>query len=238
MTAPPVTTEGLKRHWLLDPDVTYLNHGAFGACPWPVLRVQDEWRTRMERHPVQFHDVELEGHLARAREHLGELVHAQASNLAFVPNATTGVNTVLASLEFAPGDEILATDHEYNACLNAARRVAAKHGATVVAAALPFPTTSPEEMANALLERVTSRTRLVLISHVTSPTGIRLPVEQLVPELAGVASTRSSTAPTHRACCRWTWTPWARRTTPATATSGCAHPRARAFCTCAVIGRR
>src|SRR5687767_1247563 len=146
VTAPPVTTEGLKRHWPLDHEVTYLNHGAFGSCPLPVLRIQDEWRTRMERHPVQFHDVELEGHLARARERLGEFLRAQASDLAFVPNATTGVNTVLASLEFAPGDEILTTDHEYNACLNAARRVAAKHGATVVVAQLPFPTRSPEEL--------------------------------------------------------------------------------------------
>lgn len=174
----------LRHHWLLDPDITYLNHGAFGACPRPVLHVQDEWRARMERHPIQFHDVELEGHLAHARERLGEFVHAGPSDLACVPNATTGVNTVLASLEFAPTDEILTTNHEYNACLNAARRVAAKHGATVVVAPLPFPTTSPDEMAGALLERVTPQTRLVLISHVTSPTGIRLPVERLVPELA------------------------------------------------------
>jgi isopenicillin-N epimerase len=174
----------LLQHWLLDPEVTYLNHGSFGACPRAVLRVQDEWRTRMESHPVQFHDVELEGHLARARERLGEFLHAQASDLAFVPNATNGVNTVLASLGFEPGDEILTTDHEYNACLNAARRIAARHGAGVVVAPLPFPTNSPEQMAEALLERVTPRTRLVLISHVTSPTGIRLPVEQLVPELA------------------------------------------------------
>ena len=176
--------DDLRRHWLLDLEVTYLNHGAFGACPRSVLHVQDEWRTRMESHPIQFHDVELEGHLAHARERLGEFVGAQPSDLAFVPNATAGVNTVLASLEFAPGDEILTTEHEYNACLNAARRVAAKHGATVVVAPLPFPTTSPAEMAAALLERVTPRTRLVLISHVTSSTGIRLPVEQLVPELA------------------------------------------------------
>jgi isopenicillin-N epimerase len=128
--------------------------------------------------------VELEGHLARARERLGEFLKAKASDLAFLPNATTGANTVLASLEFAPGDEILSTDHEYNACLNAARRVAKRHGATVVVVPLPFPTMSPDEMADALLERVTQRTRLVLISHVTSPTGIRLPVERLVPELA------------------------------------------------------
>lgn len=174
----------LARNWALDPDVTYLNHGAFGACPWPVLRAQDEWRTRMERHPIRFHDVELEGHLAHARGRLADFLHADQADLAFVPNATTGVNTVLASLDFAPGDEILATDHEYNACLNAARRVAAKHGASVVVASLPFPARSPDEMAAALLERVTGHTRLVLISHVTSPTGLVLPVERVIAELA------------------------------------------------------
>ncbi|MEA2675969.1 MAG: isopenicillin-N epimerase [Chloroflexota bacterium] len=184
MSDPAAASDGLKRHWALEPEVTYLNHGAFGACPWPVLRAQDEWRTRMERQPVRFHDVELEGHLAHSRERLGEFLHAQPSDLAFVPNATTGVNTVLASLEFRPGDEILGTDHEYNACLNAARRVAARAGAKFVVAELPFPTASPDEMADALLARVTPNTRLVLISHVTSPTGIRLPVEGLVPELA------------------------------------------------------
>ena len=173
----------LRRYWALDPDVTYLNHGAFGACPWPVLRVQDEWRTRMERQPIRFHDVELEGHLAQARARLGEFLHADPVDLAFVTNATTGVNTILASLTFAPGDEILATDHEYNACLNAARRVAARHGANVVVASLPFPTSGPDEMLAALMERVTPRTRLVLVSHVTSPTAIVLPVERLVAEL-------------------------------------------------------
>jgi isopenicillin-N epimerase len=187
MTATVPTTPAtndLRRHWLLDPQVTYLNHGSFGACPRHVLSVQNEWRTRMESHPVQFHDIELEGHLAHVRARLGEFLHAQPADLAFVPNATAGVNTVLASLEFRPGDEILTTDHEYNACLNAARRVAAKHGATVVVAQLPFPTASADDVVAALLERVTPRTRLVLISHVTSPTGLRLPVERLVPELA------------------------------------------------------
>src|SRR5512141_1261284 len=174
----------LRRYWALDQDVTYLNHGAFGACPWPVLRAQDEGRTKMERHPIRFHDMELEGHLAHARGRLAEFLHADPADLAFVPNATTGVNTVLASLDFAPGDEILATDHEYNACLNAARRVAAKHGANVVVASLPFPTTSPDQMAAALLERVTPRTRLVLVSHVTSPTALVLPVERIVSELS------------------------------------------------------
>jgi isopenicillin-N epimerase len=91
-----------------------------------------------------------------------------------------GVNTVLASLDFEQGDEILATDHEYNACLNAARRAAARHGASLVVASLPLPATSPDQLAAALLERVTQRTKLALLSHVSSPTGLVLPVEQIV----------------------------------------------------------
>jgi isopenicillin-N epimerase len=170
----------LRRYWTLDPAVTYLNHGAFGACPLPVLRVQDEWRAKMERQPIRFHDMELEGHLAAARARLAEFLHADPADLAFVTNATTGVNTVLASLEFQPGDEILATDHEYNACLNAARRVAAKFGANVVVADLPLPTGGAQDMLDALLARVTPHTRLVLVSHITSPTGLILPVEQIV----------------------------------------------------------
>ena len=170
----------LKRYWPLDPDVTYLNHGAFGSCPWPVLRVQDEWRIRMERQPVRFHDDDLGGNLAHVRARLGEYLHADPADFAFVTNATTGVNTVLASLEFEPGDEILTTDHEYNACLNAARRAAGRHGASLVTASLPLPTISAEQMAAALLERVTPRTKLVLVSHVSSPTGLVLPVEQIV----------------------------------------------------------
>ena len=90
------------RYWPLDPGITYLNHGAFGSCPWPVLHEQSEWRARMERRPIQFMDNELEAHLDRARAALAALINADSDDLAFVPNATTGVNTVVRSLEFQP----------------------------------------------------------------------------------------------------------------------------------------
>lgn len=173
----------LARYWPLDPSVTYLNHGSFGACPWPVLQEQSELRARMERQPVRFLDGELEARLDDARAALGEFLGADASDVAFVPNATTGVNTILRSLHFTPGDEILTTDHEYNACLNAIRFVAGQTGARMVIATIAVPIASAVDVTEALLERVTERTKLVVISHVTSPTGLIFPIPEIVAAL-------------------------------------------------------
>ncbi len=174
----------LARYWPLDPDVTYLNHASLGACPWPVLRAQDEWRTRLERAPVQFMDYEMEAHLDHARDRLAEFLGAGGNDLAFVPNATAGLNTVLRSLEFQPGDEILSDDHEYNACLNAIRFVAQRSGAQLVVATIPLVVSSPDEVVAAFLDRVTPRTRLAVVSHVTSPTALVFPIARIVAGLA------------------------------------------------------
>src|SRR5256885_6965055 len=125
-------------HWSLDPTITYLNHGAFGACPRVVLEVQARYRARLEEEPVRFLDRELPDLLAKSRVALASFLGADPDDLAFVTNATTGVNTILRSLRFEPGDELLATDHEYNAALNALREVAARDGARVVIAHVPF----------------------------------------------------------------------------------------------------
>lgn len=170
--------------WTLDPSIAFLNHGSFGACPPDVLAVQAAWRERMERQPVAFLARELDGLLGEARRAVGSFLGADPEGLAFVPNATTGVNAVLRSLAFDPGDELLTTDHEYNATLTTLRAVAARDGATVVVAPLPFPTTGPEQLAAAFLARVTSRTRLAVLSHVTSPTALILPVAPIVAALA------------------------------------------------------
>lgn len=169
--------------WRLDPSITFLNHGSYGACPEPVLAEQREWRDRLETAPVRFLSHELPGRLAEAREAVAAYLGADAAGLAFVPNATSGVNTVLQSLRFAPGDELLTTDHEYNATLNALRGVAARDGARVVVAALPFPGTSDDVVVDAILGAVTPRTRLALLSHITSVTGLVLPIERLVSAL-------------------------------------------------------
>ena len=169
--------------WRLEPDVSFLNHGSFGACPEPVLEAQRAWRDRLEHDPVRFLDRELEGHLDQARTEVAAFLGADPDGLAFVPNATTGVSTVLASVRFKPGDELIASDHEYNATLNALWAAAERDGATVVVVHVPFPIHDPAEALEAYLDAVTPRTRFALVSHITSPTALLLPVAALVREL-------------------------------------------------------
>jgi isopenicillin-N epimerase len=169
--------------WLLDPEMIFLNHGAFGACPRTVLEFQMEWRRRLERQPLQFLARELEGALDSARKALAQFVGSDSNDVVFVSNATTGVNTVLRSLVFQRGDELLVTDHEYNASRNALNFAAERSGARVIVVNIPFPFRDAKEIITPILERVTARTKLALIDHVTSQTGIILPIAQLVHKL-------------------------------------------------------
>ncbi|HEY9748176.1 MAG TPA: aminotransferase class V-fold PLP-dependent enzyme [Allocoleopsis sp.] len=169
--------------WWLDPEVTFLNHGAFGACPKPVLEIQQQFRQRLERQPLRFLAQDLEGLLDDARATLAEFVGADPLDLAFVPNATTGVNTVLRSLHFTPDDELLTTNHEYNACRNALDFVAARSGAQVVVADIPLPLQSPDQVIEAVIAKISPKTRLALLDHVTSQTGLVMPIQRLIREL-------------------------------------------------------
>jgi isopenicillin-N epimerase len=173
----------LASHWTLDPAVDFLNHGSYGACPRVVLETQAELRRQLEAQPVRFFQRDAPTLLDRAREELAAFVGADANELAFVNNATTGVNTVLRSLTFGPGDELLVTDHAYNACRNAIDFAASHGGARLVVAQVPFPLTSSAQVVDAVLAARTPRTKLALLDHVTSPTGLVFPLEQLVPAL-------------------------------------------------------
>jgi isopenicillin-N epimerase len=170
-------------HWLLDPEIVFLSHGVFGACPRYVLAAQSEWRERLERRPLQFLARELETHVDAARLSLADFIGAEADDVVFVPNATAGVNTVLRSLVFQSGDELLVTDYAYNACRNALEFVAERSGAKMVVVRLPFPFRNEDDLIAPILERITPRTRLAMIDHVTSQTGIAMPIGRLVGEL-------------------------------------------------------
>ena len=170
--------------WPLDPAITFLNHGSFGSCPFAVLEYQNALRLRLEREPITFLVRDLEPLLDEARAVLASFVGADADNLVLVPNATSGVNAVLRSLQFKPGDELLVTDHEYNACRNVANFVAEQTGAKVVAARVPFPLQSADEIVASVLAAVTPRTKLLLIDHVTSQTGMILPLGEIVRRLS------------------------------------------------------
>jgi isopenicillin-N epimerase len=169
--------------WPLDPAVTYLNHGSLGSCPVPVLDAQRTWRESMERSPIEFLLRDYLPKVDRVRAVLGALIGADPDDIALVTNATTAVNTVLASLPFGPGDELLTTNHEYNACLNALEVTAERADARVVKAVVPFPVADPADVVAPIVAAVTERTKLALISHVTSATGVIFPIREIVAEL-------------------------------------------------------
>ncbi len=178
----------MKQHWTLEPNLAFLNHGSFGACPRVVQLEQRRLQQELENQPVGFLVRRLEGLFDQARERLGDFLGADAENLVAVTNATSGVNTVLRSLTFAPGDELLTTDHAYNACRNALDFVAARAGARVVVVPIPFPSKGHEQILEAVMGAVTPHTRLALLDHVTSSTGLVFPISDLVRQLeeAGV----------------------------------------------------
>lgn len=173
-----------RSHFLLDPSVTCLNHGMLGACPAVVLERQIELRARIERQPAAFILHELPGLLDDARQALAALTSTDPADLALLPNVTTALSSVLRSRSFAPGDEILTTDHAYLSCANLLDFVERDTGARVVTATVPVPVTAPDDVVDAVLARVTPRTRLAVLDHVTSPTGIIFPIAALVERLA------------------------------------------------------
>lgn len=173
----------MRDAWQLDDSIHFLNHGSFGATPRVVLEQQRSLRDQLEAEPVRFMVRELEPLLDAARARLASFIGARSADLAFVTNATTGVNAVVRSLDFAPGDELLTTNHGYNACTNVLRFVAERTGARVVIAPVPFPVEHEEALAQAVLAAVTPRTRLVLLDQLTSPTALIFPIARLVREL-------------------------------------------------------
>ena len=160
----------------LNPAITFLNHGSFGATPRPVLEAQHAWQRRLEAEPVRFLGRDLFNHLAAARAALGTYLHASSTDLAFIPNATYGVNLVARSLKLRPGDQILTTNHEYGACARALRFICEPAGVQLRTVSYPLPPISEPEWLEEFWSFVTPATRLIFISHITSPTALTLPM--------------------------------------------------------------
>jgi isopenicillin-N epimerase len=166
--------------WSLDPGIRFLNHGAFGALPRELRAVADAWRARVEEQPVRFFMSALPQHLREAAAALAAFVGTAPERLGFVENASSGVSSVIGSLKLAPGDEILTTDHVYNAVRNRLRHAAGATGAVVVEVPLGLPVASGEAIVAALAAAITPRTRLLLVDHVASPSAVVMPVAALV----------------------------------------------------------
>jgi len=169
----------LKEYFLLDPSVVFLNHGSFGATPKPVFEAYQDWQLRLERQPVLFLGRELNELLLQSRSVLGEYLNAEPADLVYIPNATHGVNIIAHSLQLNPGDEILTTDHEYGACDYTWEFICEKTGAKYLHQPIPLPVHSEEEIVEQVWKGVTPQTKAIYLSHITSPTALRLPVEEI-----------------------------------------------------------
>jgi isopenicillin-N epimerase len=170
----------LRAEFLLDPNVVFLNHGSFGACPRPVFEHYQALQRELERQPVEFLGRRLHGLLADARAALGQYLHGDPDDLVYVNNVTTALNIVARSLPLEPGDEVLTTNHEYGALERTWTFVSEHRQTRVVVQRLPMPIANPEEVVDAVWAGVTPRTRVLFMSHITSPTAVTLPIEALI----------------------------------------------------------
>lgn len=175
----PLPWPELAGQFQLRPDIAFLNHGSYGACPRPVFAAYQDWQRELEAQPVEFLGRRLAGLLAEARAALGAFLGAGGDELAFVPNATHAINIVARSLELGPGDEVLGTDHEYGAVARAWRFVCGQQGARYVAQPIVLPLSEPWEVVEQLWAGVTERTRAIVVSHITSPTALIFPVAEI-----------------------------------------------------------
>ena len=170
----------LKGNWLLNSNTVFLNHGSFGATPRVVLEEQKKWQKLIEKDPVKFFDDIAPNALLESRKAIAAFVGCHHDDIAFVENATSGVNTILRSLDFNENDEILVPNHAYQACRNTIDFVAKKTGAVVVTCEIPFPVDNEQLIIEKILDCVSKKTKLALIDTVTSPTGLRMPFEKIV----------------------------------------------------------
>jgi isopenicillin-N epimerase len=175
-------SENLARQFLLREDVVFLNHGSFGACPRPVFEAYQNWQLELERQPVEFLGRAITEHMRSARTALAAELGTMAENIVGLTNATMGLNIVAQSLELQPGDQILTTDHEYSALEKTWAYVARRTGAEIVVVSVPMPLMTEAQFTDTIIAGMTDRTRVLFLSHITSPTALLFPIERTIAE--------------------------------------------------------
>ncbi|MBN9308611.1 aminotransferase class V-fold PLP-dependent enzyme [Devosia sp.] len=175
-------SSNLAKHFLLREDVTFLNHGSFGACPRPVFETYQRFQRELESEPVDFLGRRLTELMKPPREALGMFLGTTADNVVGVVNATSGLNIVAQSLPLQEGDEILTTDHEYSALEKTWAYVTRRTGAKVVVVTVPMPFVSEVAFTDAIVAGMTDRTKVLFLSHITSPTALVFPIERPIAE--------------------------------------------------------
>ena len=171
--------DSLKSEFLLDHNIVFLNHGSFGACPRPVFEDYQRWQLELEQQPVEFLGRRFNALMRAAREPLAAYLHTATDNVVYVPNSTTAINIVARSLRLGPGDEILTTDHEYGAMDRTWRFLCAKSGAAYRVWTIPDPLAGADDFVETLWAGVTPRTRVIFLSHITSPTALTFPLQEI-----------------------------------------------------------
>lgn len=169
----------IRSLFLLNPDITYLNHGSFGACPKPIFDAYQKWQLELEREPVQFITKRSSTALSEAKRPLADCIGCQPDDFVFCTNPTFAVNQIVNSLRLGPDDEVLTTNHEYGAMDRTWRFYARKKGFKYLQQDIPIPILSKEQILDAFWAGLTPRTRVVFISHMTSATALAFPVEDI-----------------------------------------------------------
>ncbi len=176
----PEFGQSIRGEWLLDWSKLTVNHGSYGATPRVVLDAQDQWRRKLEAQPTLFMRRILPDALRASAEQLGRFVGAEGQDLVFVENATSGCNAVLRSLSLSTGDEILILSHTYGAVRNTVQYLAEQSGAVVVEADIPFPSPGEDALLRNVSDKLTDRTRIAVIDHITSPSALVLPLSKII----------------------------------------------------------
>ena len=169
----------IKSQFMLDPDIIHLNHGSYGSCPKPIFNSLIKWQKKLELNPTKHLGFDLLNYLEKSRIALSNYVHCNKDDIAFFPNPSTALNTVIKSLDLQPGDEILSSNHEYGALDKTWNYMCKKTGIKYIQTSIPLPLISKEDFINLFLEKITKKTKVIFLSHITSSTGLIFPVEEI-----------------------------------------------------------